>query len=57
MGDLDFDVIERSLPYLLKGLQYTVELTVTSAVGGIIFGTLLALMRLRFGFFSPKAGH
>jgi len=27
MGDLDFDVIQRSLPYLLKGLHYTVQLT------------------------------
>ena len=53
MGDLDFDVIQRSLPYLLKGLQYTVQLTLTAAVGGIVFGTLLALMRL--SSFRPLA--
>ncbi|HWI14026.1 MAG TPA: amino acid ABC transporter permease, partial [Burkholderiales bacterium] len=44
--NLDFDVISRSLPYLWMGFQYTVELTVVAAVGGLIFGTLLALMRL-----------
>ena len=43
---LDFDVISRSLPYLWQGFQYTVQLTVVAAVGGLIFGTLLALMRL-----------
>ncbi|MCU0805006.1 MAG: ABC transporter permease subunit [Burkholderiales bacterium] len=42
----DFDVIQRSLPYLWKGFQYTVELTVIAAAGGIFFGTLLALARL-----------
>ncbi len=43
---LDFNVVFRSLPYLWQGFQYTVELTVVAAVGGLIFGTLLALMRL-----------
>jgi glutamate/aspartate transport system permease protein len=43
---LDFDVIGRSLPYLWKGFLYTVELTAISAVGGLFFGTLLALARL-----------
>jgi glutamate/aspartate transport system permease protein len=42
----DFDVIQRSLPYLWKGFQYTVELTTIAASGGIFFGTLLALARL-----------
>ncbi|MCU0896259.1 MAG: amino acid ABC transporter permease [Burkholderiales bacterium] len=42
----DFDVIQRSLPYLWKGFQYTLELTVIAAAGGIFFGTLLALARL-----------
>lgn len=44
--DFDFDVIQRSLPYLWKGFQYTVQLTAISALGGIVFGTLLALARL-----------
>ena len=43
---LDFDVIERALPFLWKGFQYTVELTVIAALGGLFFGTLLALARL-----------
>jgi glutamate/aspartate transport system permease protein len=43
---LDFDVIQRSLPYLWKGFQYTVQLTAISALGGLFFGTLLALARL-----------
>jgi len=43
---LDFDVVSRSLPYLWKGFVYTVELTAIAAVGGLFFGTLLALGRL-----------
>jgi len=43
---LDFDVVSRSLPYLWKGFLYTVELTAIAAVGGLFFGTLLALARL-----------
>lgn len=46
MGDLDFDVVVRTLPYLMKGLQYTVQLTLVAACGGVVFGTLLALARL-----------
>ncbi|HEY6282145.1 MAG TPA: ABC transporter permease subunit [Burkholderiales bacterium] len=46
IGDLDFEVIGRSLPYLLKGLQYTVQLTAVAALGGTFFGTLLAMARL-----------
>ncbi len=53
MGELDFDVITRTWPYLLKGLQYTVQLTVVAATGGLIFGTLLALARL--SSFKPLA--
>ena len=46
MGGLDFDVIGRSWPYLMKGLQYTLQLTIISAIGGTVFGTLLAMARL-----------
>ena len=43
----DFDVIERSLPYLFKeGMVFTVTLTAMAMTGGIIFGTLLAMLRL-----------
>ncbi len=53
MGDLDFDVIARTWPYLLSGLRYTIQLTVVAAIGGIIFGTLLAMARL--SHFKPLA--
>src|SRR5262249_23311342 len=47
MGGFDWDVIRRSLPYLFReGMTFTVTLTVLAMAGGIIFGTLLALMRL-----------
>jgi len=43
----DFDVILRSLPYLFyQGMTFTVLLTALATTGGIILGTLLALMRL-----------
>jgi len=43
----DFDVIERSLGYLFKeGMVFTLTLTALAMTGGIIFGTLLAMMRL-----------
>jgi glutamate/aspartate transport system permease protein len=47
MEGFDFDVIRRSLPYLfLDGMTFTVTLTLLAMTGGIIFGTLLAMMRL-----------
>ena len=43
----DFDVIQRSWVYLFKeGMTFTVTLTLLAMTGGIIFGTLLAMMRL-----------
>jgi glutamate/aspartate transport system permease protein len=43
----DFDVIERSLGYLfLDGMRFTLTLTALAMTGGVIFGTLLAMMRL-----------
>lgn len=51
MGDLDFDVISRTWPYLLTGLQYTLQLTFVAAIGGVFFGTLLAMARL--SLFKP----
>jgi glutamate/aspartate transport system permease protein len=43
---LDYSAVGESLPYLMKGLQYTVQLTIVACLGGIFFGTLLALARL-----------
>jgi glutamate/aspartate transport system permease protein len=46
-SDFDFDVIVRSLPYLFyQGMTFTILLTVLATAGGIVVGTLLALMRL-----------
>jgi glutamate/aspartate transport system permease protein len=47
MENFDFDVIQRSLGYLfLDGMTFTLTLTALAMAGGIIFGTLLAMMRL-----------
>jgi glutamate/aspartate transport system permease protein len=47
MQGFDFDVIERSLVYLFRdGMTFTVTLTLIAMTGGIVFGTLLAMMRL-----------
>ncbi len=53
MGDLDFEIIGRALPYLAGGLRYTFQLTLVAATGGVIFGTLLAMARL--SSFKPLA--
>ena len=43
----DFDVIQRSWGYLFReGMTFTVTLTLIAMTGGIVFGTLLAMMRL-----------
>jgi len=42
----DFDVIARSWPYLLRvGMVFTLQLTALAMLGGVVLGTLLALMR------------
>ncbi|MCA3595742.1 MAG: ABC transporter permease subunit [Methylobacterium sp.] len=47
ISGFDFDVIWRSLPYLFRdGMSFTLLLTALSALGGLVLGTLLALMRL-----------
>jgi len=48
MSALDFSFIEWDIfnKFVLKGLLFSVELTIVATVGGIVFGTLLALMRL-----------
>ncbi len=48
MGNLDFSFITLDIfsKFVLKGLLFSVELTVIATVGGIVFGTILALMRL-----------
>ena len=48
MGNLDFSFVTLDIfsKFVLKGLLFSVELTVIATVGGIVFGTILALMRL-----------
>jgi glutamate/aspartate transport system permease protein len=48
MGNLDFSFYNWSVisGFLLKGLYFSVFLTVVATLGGILFGTLLAMMRL-----------
>ena len=47
MQEFDFDVIQRSWVYLFRdGMVFTLKLTVLATLGGIILGTLLALVRL-----------
>jgi glutamate/aspartate transport system permease protein len=45
--DFDWDAIWRALPYLFfEGMRFTLLLTALSALGGVVLGTLLAMMRL-----------
>ena len=57
-ADFDFDVIQRSWVYLFRdGMTFTLTLTALAMVGGIFFGTLLAMMRLsKFRLLGIAAG-
>ena len=48
MAELDFSFVTWQFvqDYLLKGLYFTLFLTSVATIGGIFFGTILALMRL-----------
>ena len=47
MDKFDFNVIERTWVYLFQtGMVFTLQLTAYAMVGGIILGTMLAMMRL-----------
>jgi glutamate/aspartate transport system permease protein len=48
MGDLDFGFLDWDIlsKFVLKGFAFSIELTIVATLGGIAFGTLLALMRL-----------
>jgi glutamate/aspartate transport system permease protein len=49
----DFDVIQRSWVYLFtEGMSFTLTLTALAMTGGIIFGTVLAMMRLSSNRFT-----
>lgn len=53
MYDFDWSSIVPSMPYLLAGLVITLKITVIAIVVGIVWGTLLAVMRL--SSFMPLA--
>ena len=42
----DFEIIVKSVPFLLEGMGLTLLLTVFAILGGLLLGTLLALCRL-----------
>ncbi len=42
----DYHIVFHSIPFLAKGMGLTLVLTVLGIAGGLVFGTLLALMRL-----------
>lgn len=46
MGDFDYSVITNNLPLLLDGLKVTFLLTILAVIGGLVLGTLLALIRI-----------
>jgi glutamate/aspartate transport system permease protein len=54
----DLDVIQRSFVYLFRdGMTFTLTLTAIAMAGGIVFGTLLAMMRLSsFRLLAAAAG-
>lgn len=49
LGSLDFSVIPLAWGAIMKGLLFSLELTVIAMIGGIVLGTLLALARLSGG--------
>jgi glutamate/aspartate transport system permease protein len=48
MGNIDFSFFDWSVigPFVTKGFFFSVWLTVVATIGGIVLGTVLALMRL-----------
>ena len=48
MGNLDLSFISWDIisKFVLNGFLFSVQLTIVATLGGIVFGTLLALMRL-----------
>ncbi|MEN3112496.1 amino acid ABC transporter permease [Uliginosibacterium paludis] len=55
LSNLDFSVIALAWQSILKGLAFSLELTIISMIGGVILGTLLALARLSGGKFLASA--
>ena len=45
-GGFDYHIVFHSIPFLAKGMGLTLVLTALGIAGGLVFGTVLALMRL-----------
>ena len=58
LGNFDFDVIARSWVYLFQtGMVFTLKLTIVAMAGGVVLGTVLAMMRVStFTALSLTAG-
>ena len=46
MNTFDWGVIVRALPFLWEGMKISLLLTAAGIAGGIVFGTVLAALRL-----------
>ncbi|WP_224555111.1 glutamate/aspartate ABC transporter permease GltK [Pectobacterium versatile] len=46
MHEFDWSSIGPSMPYLIQGMVVTLKITLTAVVFGIVWGTILAVMRL-----------
>ena len=46
MSTFDWGVIVRALPFLWEGMKISLLLTAAGIAGGIVFGTMLAVLRL-----------
>ncbi|ULS50479.1 glutamate/aspartate ABC transporter permease GltK [Pectobacterium carotovorum] len=46
MYEFDWSSIGPSMPYLIQGMVVTLKITLTAVVFGIVWGTILAVMRL-----------
>ena len=43
---VDLSAIAAAMPFLMKGLLFTVQITLVGVTGGVVFGSLLAVARL-----------
>lgn len=46
MSNFDWSSIPGALPFLLQGMRVTLEITLSAIAAGLVWGTLLAMMRL-----------
>jgi glutamate/aspartate transport system permease protein len=43
---VDLSAVAAAMPFLMKGLLFTVQITLVGVIGGVVFGSLLAVARL-----------